>query len=114
MATLTVKTVTRTPEDFTADATAAAGGGDKFANDGFTFLMIKNGDASDHTVTATIQLAVDGQTPSGASHNITAGHTAILGPFPTSIYNDGSGFCNLTYSAVTSVTVLPVKCVGSG
>jgi hypothetical protein len=111
--TIPLSTVTRTPVDFTAGAQAAASG-DYFANDGQTFLLIKNGDASDHTVTAAIQSTVDGQTVSGASHNVVAGHTAILGPFPTGIYNDANGRVQLSYSATTSVTVMAVKCPPAG
>jgi len=106
-------TASRTPTDFTAGATAAASG-DYFANDGQTFLIVKNGDASDHTVTAAIQASVDGVTPTGAAHNIVAGHTAILGPFPTGIYNDTNGRVQLSYSATTSMTCMAVKCPPAG
>jgi hypothetical protein len=103
--------------DLTAHGSSCASG-DYFVNDGQTFLMVKNGDASDHTVTVAFGTApsaqVDGQTPSNVTHNVTAGHTVLLGPWPTGAYNDGSGFGQLSYSATTSMTIMAVQCPTSG
>lgn len=97
------------PFDLTS-LVAAAGGGDTFANDGQTFFIVKNGDASDHTVTFAQQLAQDGVTPTNPARNVTAGHTCIFGPFPTGIYNGSDNLgVHVSYSAVTSVTVAAVK-----
>lgn len=115
MATLTVGAASRATAGYNLTGlTAAAGGGDKFTNDGQTFLIIKNADASSHTVTPTIQQGVDGQVPANVASTILAGETHVIGPFPTAIYNDAGGFCNLTYSAVTSVTVAAVRMPPAG
>jgi len=34
----------------------------------------------------------------------------IVGPFPTNIYNDASGFAHVTYNAVTGLQVAVVQC----
>lgn len=109
MATLSPTTVDRSGFDLSGLA-AAAGGGDAFATTGQEFFIIKNGDGSDHTVTFAIQQKVDGVTPTAAAHTITAGHTKVFGPFPYGIYADGNGLVQVTYSAVTTVTVAVVKC----
>lgn len=118
MATLVPGTAGRaTAFDLSALA-AAAGGGDKFPNDGQTFFIVKNGDGSDHTVTFPFsginQGVIDGITPSNTARTVTAGHTAIFGPFPSGLYNDASGLVSVTYSAVTSVTVAAVKMPPAG
>ena len=116
MATLTVGTSGRTAAAAydLSSLTAAAGGGDVFANDGQTYFVIKNGDGSDHTVTFGIQLTVDGITPTAAAQNVVAGHTRVFGPFPSGVYNNGSGQVAVTYSAVTSVTVGAFKAPPAG
>lgn len=118
MATLSVGTAGRaTPFDLSG-LVAAAGGGDKFANDGQTFFIVKNGDGSDHTVTFPFsglnQGIVDGITPTNTARTVTAGHTAIFGPFPSGLYNDAAGLVSVSYSAVTTVTVAAVKMPPAG
>lgn len=91
--------------------------GDYFVNDGQTFLMVKNGDGSPHSVTVAFQspgAAVDGQTPSNVAHAVPAGHTVLIGPFPTAFYNDANGRGQLSYSATTSMTILAVQCPPAG
>lgn len=114
MAVLTPGTAGRSAGFNFTGLTAAAGGGDKFTNDGQTYFVIKNGDASPHTVSFAIQLAVDGVTPTFTPVNLLAGETRLLGPFPSGIYNDANGQVNVTYSAVTSVTVAAVKAPPAG
>lgn len=103
MATLAVQTITRAGVVPTANA--AAGGGDKFPNTGVEFLIIKNGDSGSHTVTIPLPILVDGEAVSSRTVVIAAGVEKVIGPFPTSQYNDTGGFVNLTYDAVTAVTV---------
>lgn len=91
---------------------AASAGGDTVANPrGNTIIRITNGGGS--TITATLAAQVttrpaDGtfpaQTVSNAAVSIAAGVTRLIGPVPPA-YNDGNGLIQLTYSAVTSVTV---------
>jgi hypothetical protein len=118
MATLSVSALSRSGVDVTiaSGLAAATGGGDAFANTGQEYLIINNGDASDHTVTFNIQKTTDGVTPTAGAHNVTAGHTMIFGPFPPDIYNDAGGLVQVRYSAVTSVKVAAMKgvTVGSG
>lgn len=103
MATLTIQDITRSGLE--ATYAAAASGGDKFANNGRVMIHIKNGDASDHTVTVDIPKTVDGQAVTDISVTVTASEERFIGPFPPSIYNDSDGYVNLTYDAVTSVTI---------
>jgi hypothetical protein len=84
---------------------SAAGGGDQFANTGNETVHIKNGDVSSKTATFT------GQTPcdQGSLHNLVltigAGvEYAVKGLNPRR-YNDGNRMTQITYSAVTSVTL---------
>lgn len=107
MATLTVAASDRAGVDVAG--ASAAGGGDAFANTGYELVIIKNGDASDHTVTFVTQATVDGQAVADRTVTLTAGHTYAIGPFQPGIYNDANGLVQMTYSAVTSVTVKVVK-----
>lgn len=91
--------------------TAAAAGGDQFINDGRQIIVVQNGDASAKTVTVAGQ-ATDVRVPHYGKLDqtdtvavVAAGATAILGPFPKQGFNDASGYVQITYSAVTSVTV---------
>jgi hypothetical protein len=111
MALLTVAVAGRNPGvDLTG--VAAAGGGDTFPNTGQEQVIIKNGDASSHTVTFGIQQTVDGQAVANAAQTIAAGATMMFGPFPIGTYNDTATppLCHIAYSAVTSMTVKVVKC----
>lgn len=48
---------------------------------------------------------MDGVTPTSPTVSLTAGKEFLIGPFPSLIYNDASGFMNFTYSGVTTLTV---------
>ena len=87
---------------------AAAAGGDKFVNTGNELLYIKNGGGS------SINLTLDAQAVSGLPITdpviaVAAGAEKILGPFDPRYFTDSSGFLNLSYSAVTSVTVAVIQ-----
>jgi hypothetical protein len=107
MATLTVQDVSTAGLE--ATYAAAAGGGDQFANDGKTLIHVKNGSVGDITVTIVSQRACD----QGSTHNtavvVTAAEERFIGPFEVSRYNDASGFVQLTYSGVTSLTIRPMS-----
>lgn len=88
---------------------AADAAGDKFANNGRQFLVVKNGGAAAITVTVNSQRQCD----QGFDHDITVNVAAAgekwIGPFEPNRFNDGNGNVNVAYSAVTSVTVAAVS-----
>lgn len=91
---------------------AAAAGGDSVANPrGNTILRVINGGGSSINVTLAAQVATrpaDGTFPAMTLSNqvvaVAAGATKLIGPIPPA-FNDGNGNVQITYSAVTSVTV---------
>ncbi|RJX18505.1 MAG: hypothetical protein C4570_06400 [Ammonifex sp.] len=103
MAQLTVQNIALA--GLTPSYAAAAAGGDNFTNDGRAFLHVKNGSAS------SINVTVDSAVPcnQGFDHDITvavaAGADKMIGPFDPERFNDSTGKVNVTYSAVTTVTV---------
>lgn len=111
MATLTVAACSVAGLDPTF--VAAAGGGDKFPNDGFTVLEVKNASGGAITVTVASQAGVAdayGTQKKDAAVSVaaTTGHKRI-GPFRPAEWNDADGNVNVTYSGVTSLTVVPVR-----
>lgn len=95
---------------------AAAAGGDTFANDTLerTFLFVKNGGAGAITVTGTAQKTQAGVRGFGAlprndiAVSVPAGQDRLIGPF-TDAFSDAAGNVSVTYSGVTSVTVAAVR-----
>ncbi len=74
-------------------------------NNGQQLLQVKNASGSPITVTFPIPVTVDGQTVASKTVSVPATTgDRIIGPFPTSQYNDTLGNANVTFSAVTSVT----------
>ena len=104
MAVLTVQQLTRA--GITPTYAAAAGGGDSFPNDGQTFVQFKNTNAAARNVTIATQVTVDGKAVADDVINVplTTGDV-MVGPFPPGIYNDVNGRVQLTYDAVTNLTV---------
>ena len=103
MATLSSQQVNRT--GLNAAFAAAAGGGDEFANTGLQFVAIKNTDAASRTVTFVTQTTVDGLAVADLAVVVAAGATFYVGPFKPTYYNDSGGKLQLTYSAVTNLSV---------
>lgn len=104
MANLTVQTITQA--GVSPSLTAAAAGGDEFANGGRTYFHINNASAGSVTVTVDSVRPCD----QGADHNLTvavpASEQRLIGPFDPRRFNQaGTGRVAVTYSAVTSVTV---------
>ena len=87
---------------------AANADGSYFKNDGKVFLHVKNADAAPHTVTVTPTQKVLGQAIPAFNIAINAGAEAMIGPFPPAVFNDGNGNAQVTFSAVTAVTILAV------
>lgn len=107
MATLSVTTLSPSG---TADPApvAAAVGGDQFTNNGKTLFKVVNGGGSAITVTIVAQRACDQGTLHDITNSVGAGATEWMGPF-SERYVDSSGFTQVTYSGVTSVTVAPIS-----
>ena len=104
MATLAVQSVVRAGLE--ATFAAAAGGGDEFVNTGSEWVEIVNGDASDMTLTIETPNSIDTDLAiTDRTVVVTAGETRKVGPFPTATYNDANSKVQLTYSAVTSLTI---------
>ena len=115
MATLVVKRTSRTPGiNYSTDPVAASSGGDKWPNSGQELFWISNGGASPITLTQVFgfMATVDGIAPANRQVTIPAGVAMCFGPFPPQTWNDSQANMNVTYSAVTSVTVL-VQALGS-
>jgi len=104
---------TGTEPTYTAVDAADTAGGDKFANDGKTFCVVRNIDVADD-LTAT---AVTGGTLGGlavADVTLTVVHHAttmtIYGPFPMHVWNQpANGMINIDYTgtaaAITDSTI---------
>lgn len=91
---------------------AAEAGGDSFPNTGVEFFYIKNGDASPKTVTFDSPGTCSFGLAANAAHDLAvtvpAGEEKLIGPFATARFNDANNRVQVTYSAVTSVTVAAV------
>jgi len=110
--TLTPTTLSRAGYDHTTNAVSAASGGNNWANTGNEVLVVTNGSGSTIAVTETTPALTDGQAVTAKTVSVLAGKTAMIGPFPPSVYNDGSNLAGVTYSAVTSVTVSVIRFPG--
>ena len=115
MAALTVQNLTLA--GLAPTLTAAAGGGDTFANpsDERTFLRVANGSGSSVTVTIAKQKATVSAAGYGAVATadavvaVAAGVTKDIGPFPAELWNDVNGAVNVAYSSATDVTVAAIR-----
>ena len=109
MAVLAVQRITRA--GLAPAYSAAAGGGDKFSPTDRTFLHVKNGGGS--PITATV--VTPKQTSYGAAIadiavSVPAAGERMIGPFPRQHFADtDDALADITYSAVTSVTVAVVE-----
>lgn len=110
MAVLTVNTVDRASLNLETALVAVAVGGDSFPNTGVEFAVFQNTNAATRTITLDIQTLVDGQVVTDRTFVIgaTTG-LRIVGPFPTSTYNDGNQRMNFTYSADAGLKVAVCK-----
>lgn len=113
MATLTVQNTTDTGADITF--TACGAGGDQFLNSASTIIIVKNDDAAAKTVTVTAQstsTTANGYgtvTKEDSVFEVGAGEQAILGSFGNRAFNDANGYVQITYSAVTSLSIAALK-----
>jgi len=88
--------------------TAANALGHSVANNGETFLHVKNGDASDITVTLVSIPDPWGRTGDKVI-TVSAASEKMIGPIPPLLFNQADGTVNVDFSAVTSVTLTAVK-----
>ncbi len=103
MAALSTEVVTQSGIEPTFNAAEA--GGDSFTHGAKTYIHVKNDDASPHTVTVASQYtAIPGVGPVDLDIVVPAGEERIAGPC-SSNFKDLGGDVQLTYDAVTSVTV---------
>jgi hypothetical protein len=113
--TLTPVPTTRTPGiDYAVAPIAADAAGNNWKNSGAETFWISNGGGSPITLTQHfgVMATIDGVAPANRTISVPAGHAMEFGPFPPSQWNDSNGFMLMTYSAVTTVSVL-VKFTGS-
>lgn len=112
MAALTVQSpVSNSATLLTANAVSAS---DTFANDGATYLFVKNAHASTSTTVgispASSSAVVAGRgymTAPTISQAVAAGTSYVFGPFAPDLYNT-SGSVTVTFSSTSSVTATPV------
>ena len=104
----TVITVQQIARTGLASALAAADGANHnyFANDGQTFLYVKNASGSPITVTINTPGLVDGLAIADLTVSVpaTTGER-MIGPFPPGIYNQSDGSVYVDWSSATSVTM---------
>jgi len=102
----------QSPSDVGAALTFAAAvltDGNKFANDGKTFVQVNNASGGDITVTFPTGATFEGQAVADTGRTVTAGTIKTFGPFKQALYDQPSGGDKgnvlITFSAVTTVTV---------
>lgn len=111
MATLTVQSISQS--GLAPSLSAAASGGDEFvaADDQRYFVEIDNADGSSHTLTIAAQRTTAQQAGVGEvsvsdiSVAVAAGTRRFVGPITSAYIRSNDGVVEMTYDAVTSVTV---------
>lgn len=88
---------------------AANADGHLLPNTGCEFVMITNGDAAPHTISAAITKPVDGVMPAAKQITVAAGATKLFGPFKPEEYNNGAAQVALSFDAVTSLTIQALR-----
>lgn len=106
---LTVQEISRAGISLDENAvTPTATHGNKFLNDGKTFLFVRNGSGGDITVTVEAPGSVDGQAIADLVVTVKASGDGdgldelLIGPF-TSTFNQSDGYVWAVFSAVTDV-----------
>lgn len=107
MATLTVQE--SSPSGLVVSLAAADVAGDEFANAGKTYLDVHNASGGSITVTIVGQKVCNQGFLHDGGGSVADGVTKRFGPFPVDRFNDADNLVQVTYSAVTSVTVAAVK-----
>ncbi len=114
MATLTVQDIVEA--GLTPSLSAAAGGGDQFILDSAQRVFFWADNASGGAITVTIAAQITAKEVAGFGSmtrddlavSVGAGVQKLIGPIANA-FTDTSGFAQVTYSGVTSLTVAAVK-----
>lgn len=106
MATVTTRKVAQAGS--TPAPVAASVGGDQIPGTPRTILRVVNGGGSSITVTVNSQQNCDQGFDHDLAVAVPAGATREIGPFGQRFY-DSNGFVQVTYSAVTTVTVEAIE-----
>jgi hypothetical protein len=88
----------------TLPVTPTATHGNKFVNDGKTFMIIKNGSGAPITVTIDTPGSMEGLAIADLAVTIAAGVTKAIGPFSGN-FNQADGYVWAVCSAVVTVTM---------
>lgn len=109
MATLPVKVIPHGGLSLgAADYAPATASGDKAPTGTGVVLLVKNGDASAHTVTLAVPETVDGLAVTSRTVPVPAGDTGFI-PLLDLYKSPSDGLAAFTYDAVTSVTVAVIR-----
>jgi hypothetical protein len=87
---------------------ANAAGGQQFLNNGRRFLRVKNASAAAVTVTIEMNNLYDGVGIANGGKQVTVPATTgdtLIGPFPTTVYNNPDSKVYVDFSATASVTL---------
>lgn len=115
MATLTVNTVTSAGLELVAALAAVAAGGDEFANDGNTYIEIRNSSgANAYTVNAATAGTYKGYPVEDEAISVGTNEHVVAGPFPTNVFNDANGLVQLTYTGSAPDTDLTIAVFKKG
>lgn len=111
MALQVINTVDRAGMNLTAHLVNCDGAGDSFINTGSEYVVLFG---QNFTATMVTQSVVDGQAV--GDRTIVFGVSlkyVIVGPFPTSIYNDAASKVQFTYDNVTAAQMCVCKNTGN-
>lgn len=106
----TAQTAVRTSSGIVGTERDGHADGHSVANDGRIIMVVRNSGAGSHTISALTPGTVDGNAVADLSITVAAGVTRIVGPFPTSVYNQADGALYVDFDASpTEVKVQYVK-----
>lgn len=109
MAALSASVVPLTGLQLDALLAAATAGGDTAPTGAGVFLVVKNADASSHTVTIAVPATVDGDLTITSRAVVVAAAKTFFIPLTATYRNPTTGRAAITYDAVTSVTVAVIR-----
>lgn len=108
MATLTYQQAAATGA--TVTMAAASVGGDKVRPNSNGAVLVRNADASPHTVTVVVPGNTKyGQADPDVAVVVAAGAFKLIGPLPQDLADPTDGLVAFTYDGVTSVTIAAVS-----
>lgn len=92
----------------TVTMSAASAGGDTIGVAPNGALLVRNGDAAAVTVTVVVPGTQYGQARPDITKVVPAGAIALFGPLPADLADPTTRLVNVSYSAVTNVTVASI------